>query len=66
MLGVEELSKEDQQVVTGPASSNDSSPSHSSVTEQFTDTIGRLVDLDDALDGCERILADEFADRERR
>lgn len=31
-------------------------------TEQFSGLEGRLVSLDDALDGCERILADEFAD----
>ena len=29
-------------------------------TEQFTSYKGKLVSLDDALDGCERILNDEF------
>jgi len=33
------------------------------VTEQFTGQPGRLVPLADALDGCERILNDEFANR---
>jgi F-type H+-transporting ATPase subunit beta len=31
-------------------------------TEQFTNLSGKLVSLADALDGCERILADEFKD----
>jgi F-type H+-transporting ATPase subunit beta len=31
-------------------------------TEQFTGLRGKLVDLEDALDGCERILGDEFED----
>jgi hypothetical protein len=32
------------------------------VTEQFTGIEGRIVDADDTLEGCERILNDEFAD----
>ena len=31
-------------------------------TEQFTGLKGKLVSLKDALDGCERILNDEFKD----
>ena len=31
-------------------------------TEQFTGIPGKLVSLADALDGCERILGDEFKD----
>jgi F-type H+-transporting ATPase subunit beta len=31
-------------------------------TEQFTGLGGKMVDLNDALDGCERILNDEFSD----
>jgi len=31
-------------------------------TEQFTGMAGKLVSLKDALDGCERILRDEFKD----
>jgi F-type H+-transporting ATPase subunit beta len=31
-------------------------------TEQFTGLTGKLVSLKDALDGCERILHDEFKD----
>ncbi|HPR07067.1 MAG TPA: hypothetical protein PLI17_10600, partial [Denitromonas sp.] len=32
------------------------------IIEQFSGLKGRLVSLADALDGCERILNDEFAD----
>ena len=32
------------------------------VTEQFSGKAGKLVKLEDTLDGCERILNDEFAD----
>jgi F-type H+-transporting ATPase subunit beta len=63
MLGVEELSKADQRVVDRARKLERFLTQPFSVTEQFTDTPGRLVSLDDALDGCERILADEFADR---
>ena len=31
-------------------------------TEQFTGLKGKLVSLEDALEGCERILRDEFKD----
>jgi F-type H+-transporting ATPase subunit beta len=31
-------------------------------TEQFTGRPGKVVALKDTLDGCERILNDEFAD----
>jgi F-type H+/Na+-transporting ATPase subunit beta len=33
------------------------------LTEQFTGRAGKLVTLEDALEGCERILNDEFARR---
>ena len=32
------------------------------VTEQFTGHEGKMVGRDDAIDGCERILNDEFAE----
>jgi F-type H+/Na+-transporting ATPase subunit beta len=35
-------------------------------TEQFTGMPGKLVSLDDALSGCERILNDEFSDLPER
>ena len=31
-------------------------------SEHFTGLKGKMVKLDDALDGCERILSDEFSD----
>jgi F-type H+-transporting ATPase subunit beta len=36
------------------------------VTEQFTGHAGKMVPLEDALDGCERILHDEFAEYPER
>ena len=35
-------------------------------TEQFTGLDGQFVSLEDALDGCERILRDEFKDTPER
>jgi F-type H+/Na+-transporting ATPase subunit beta len=35
-------------------------------TEQFTGMPGKLVSLEEALDGCERILNDEFLDYPER
>ena len=35
-------------------------------TEQFTGNEGKMVSLEDALDGCERILNDEFSDYPER
>ena len=35
-------------------------------TEQFTSLEGKMVDLEDTLEGCERILNDEFSDRPER
>ena len=62
MLGLEQLSPEDRDVV-GRARRLErflTQPFFS--TEQFTGLDGKLVSLEDALDGCERILADEFKD----
>jgi F-type H+-transporting ATPase subunit beta len=36
------------------------------VTEPFTGHDGKTVDLADSLDGCERILNDEFSDLPER
>ncbi|MGQ9873064.1 ATP synthase beta subunit C-terminal domain-containing protein [Leptodesmis sp.] len=62
MLGMAELAASDRQIVyrarrlerflTQPVFS----------TEQFTSKPGRLVRLDAALEGCDRILNDDFAD----
>jgi F-type H+-transporting ATPase subunit beta len=62
MLGMEELSQEDRQVVRRARRLERFLTQPFSVTEQFTGNKGRVVDLEDALDGCERILNDEFFD----
>ena len=63
MLGLEQLSPEDRNVV-GRARRLErflTQPFFS--TEQFSGQAGKLVNLKDALEGCERILADEFKDQ---
>jgi F-type H+-transporting ATPase subunit beta len=62
MLGLEELSRDDQDVVHRARRLERFLTQPFVVTERFTGHKGRAVELDDALDGCERILADEFAD----
>lgn len=62
MLGMEELAREDQRTVQRARRLERFFTQPFTVTEQFTDMKGRLVHLEDALDGCERILNDEFAD----
>jgi F-type H+-transporting ATPase subunit beta len=56
MLGLEELSAEDQLVVARARRLERFLTQPFSVTEQYTDRPGRLVSLADALDGCEQIL----------
>jgi F-type H+-transporting ATPase subunit beta len=63
MLGMEELSREDRAVVNRARRLERFLTQPFFVTEQFTGQAGRLVPLADALDGCERILNDEFASR---
>ncbi|NPU85613.1 MAG: F0F1 ATP synthase subunit beta [Syntrophaceae bacterium] len=62
MLGINELSREDQRTVYRARRLERffTQPFH--VTEQFIGKAGKTVSLQDALDGCERILNDEFAD----
>ena len=64
MLGIEELSVKDRRMVNRARRLERflTQPFHS--TEQFTGKPGKTVPLADALDGCERILADEFAEAE--
>jgi F-type H+/Na+-transporting ATPase subunit beta len=66
MLGLEELSREDRRTVQRARRLERflTQPFHT--TEQFTGLPGRTVPLEDTLDGCERILADEFSDRPER
>lgn len=63
MLGLEELSQEDRQVVNRARRLERFLTQPFVTTEQFTGYSGRVVELEDAIDGCERIINDEFADR---
>ena len=60
MLGMEQLSPEDRKVVARARRLERFLTQPFFTTEQFTGLKGRLVSLTDALDGCERILNDEF------
>jgi len=62
MLGLEQLSPEDRNVVARTRRLERFLTQPFFTTEQFTGMAGKLVSLDDALDGCERILNDEFKD----
>jgi len=62
MLGVEQLSPEDRQVVARARRLDRFLTQPFFTTEKFTSLKGKLVSLKDALDGCERILNDEFKD----
>jgi F-type H+-transporting ATPase subunit beta len=62
MLGLEQLSPEDRNVVARARRLERFLTQPFFTTEQFTGLEGKLVSLKDALDGCERILRDEFKD----
>ncbi len=62
MLGLEQLSPEDRKVVARARRLERFLTQPFFTTEQFTGLKGKLVSLKDALDGCERILHDEFKD----
>ena len=62
MLGLEQLSPEDRNVVVRARRLERFLTQPFFTTEQFTGMQGKLVSLEDALDGCERILRDEFKD----
>lgn len=62
MLGIEELSQEDRRTVQRARRLERYLTQPFFVTEQFTGAEGKTVSLEDALDGCERILNDEFTD----
>ena len=62
MLGLEQLSPEDRSVVGRARRLERFLTQPFFTTEQFTGIKGKLVSLEDALDGCERILHDEFKD----
>ncbi len=62
MLGLEQLSPQDRSVVNRARRLERFLTQPFFTTEQFTALKGKLVSLKDALDGCERILRDEFKD----
>jgi F-type H+-transporting ATPase subunit beta len=62
MLGLEQLSPEDRNVVARARRLERFLTQPFFTTEQFTGLKGKLVSLEDALDGCERILRDELKD----
>ena len=62
MLGLEQLSPEDRNLVARARRLERFLTQPFYTTEQFTNIPGKLVRLPDALDGCERILRDEFQD----
>jgi len=61
MLGLEELSQEDRRTVHRARRLERFLTQPFFVTEQFTSHAGKLVTLEESLNGCERILNDEFA-----
>lgn len=62
MLGLEQLSREDRNVVARARRLERFLTQPFFATEQFSGIKGKLVSLKDTLDGCERILRDEFKD----
>jgi len=62
MLGLEQLSPEDRHVVARARRLERFLTQPFVVTEQFSGIEGKIVSLEDSLDGCERILNDEFKD----
>lgn len=60
MLGLEQLTTDDRNIVLRARRLERFFTQPFFTTEQFTGMSGKLVSLDDALDGCERILNDEF------
>ncbi len=62
MLGLEELSREDRRTVNRARRLERYLTQPFYTTEQFTGHAGRMVELEESLDGFEQILEDEFAD----
>ena len=62
MLGLEELSREDRRIVSRARRLERFLTQPFYTTTQFTGIEGRLVNIDETVDGCERILGDEFFD----
>ena len=66
MLGIEELSEGDRATVARARRLERFLTQPFFSTEPFTGKKGKLVSLHDALDGCDRILNDEFAEYSER
>jgi F-type H+-transporting ATPase subunit beta len=66
MLGLEQLSPDDRKVVARARRLERFFTQPFFATEQFSGIKGKLVSLKDSLDGCERILHDEFKDYPER
>ncbi len=62
MLGLEQLSVDDRNVVNRARRLERFLTQPFFTTEQFSGMKGKEVSLDDALNGCDRILSDEFKD----
>ncbi len=62
MLGLEQLSPEDRRIVGRARRLERFLTQPFFTTEKFSGIQGKLVSLKDSLDGCERILRDEFKD----
>jgi F-type H+-transporting ATPase subunit beta len=62
MLGIEQLASEDRETVGRARRLERFLTQPFFATEQFSGIKGKLVNLKDSLDGCERILNDEFKD----
>ena len=62
MLGLEQLSPDDRKAVARARRLERFLTQPFFATEQFSGIKGKLVSLADSLDGCERILRDEFKD----
>jgi F-type H+-transporting ATPase subunit beta len=62
MLGMEELSREDRRTVNRARRLERFLTQPFFTTEQFTGQEGRMVNIDETLTGCERIMNDEYFD----
>ena len=62
MLGLEELSRQDQQIVHRARRLERFLTQPFFVTGQFTGHEGKMVTREEAIDGCDRILNDQFSD----
>ena len=62
MLGLEQLSQKDRKIVARARQLERFLTQPFFTTGQFSGMSGTTVTLEDTLDGCERILQDEFSD----